>query len=928
MEKILLFRILLIPWLLSFFFPIFAQAISQTAPKDYVPDEIIVKFIKEAAIEATKIQGIAMTGLGSVDALNEKFKTTTVEKVFPQKSTYPLANIYRLRFTTEISIPQLLESYRKDPNILWAEPNYIYRAAIEPNDPYYSSQWHLPKIQAPSAWDIEKGSASVVIGVIDTGVDTDHPDLANQIWTNADEIADNSIDDDGNGYVDDVQGWDFVLNNTDPNPKPNGLDDNNEYGPDDGVDHGTHVAGIAAAIGNNSLGITGISWNCTILPVRVLDDEGEGNYLNVIRGIVYAVDNGADIINLSLGGPYSIEFNDAIAYAYSHGVIIVAAAGNEDKDIDQNMTSPACNDNNGNHVICVAATDNNDVKTAFSNYGKIFVDVSAPGLGILSTLYYDPSFGFNNYYGFYSGTSMSTPMVSGLAALIKSYKPEMSNTEIDQLILDTSNNIDDQNSGYTGLLGSGRINVFSAISAIADSSVAIVKIVPAHSEVRLHSKVTSDVLVESVSNLGAFEFDLSYDGKIVQVDSSSDVTLGSFLGSTNRSVAPIGPVIDNDVGLLKFGGFSFGSNQGPTGGGILASIIWTPKDTGSTILDFQKIQLTDQDGKIIPVSTKNHTIKIIQGFWADINRDEKVDIVDIQMVAARWNSKIGEPNYNPICDVDNEGEGDGDIDIIDIQLVAWWWHKLITVTNNLFITKSSDKSSSNASLRIVSSELKENFGVLDVIIEDATDVGAFQFDLVFDKNLTKIDKVELGEFLGQTSNQVTTLGPQGNCTKGDLSFGAFSYGGNSGASSSGVLARIIYNSRVTQGSPIAIENVQITDIKGNVLPFNIEVNIIKEDTKSLHLPTSYSLKQNYPNPFNPETIIEYELPKTCEVTIKIYNISGQLVNTLVNQKQRAGYYSALWNAKDDKTRQVVTGLYFYTLQANDFVQMKKMLLIQ
>ena len=256
-----------------------------------------------------------------------------------------------------------------------------------------------------------------------------------------------------------------------------------------------------------------------------------------------------------------------------------------------------------------------------------------------------------------------------------------------------------------------------------DTSQTTVKIVPGNNNICLNSSATIDVVVDSVSNLGAFEFDLIYNGQILKVDSSSHIILGSFLSTTNRNVSPLGPEIDNETGYLKFGGFSFGSNQGPTGSGILASITWTTHDTGSAVLEFQNIQLTDTEGKIIPISHKNATFVVNDRFWADINGDDFVNIVDIQIVAGKWNSQIGDPLYDPICDVNDEGKGDGRIDIVDLQLVAWWWHKELPGLNSFTLAKIISNTSNEVTLELVSAkEEEDDFIGYNVLIDNAKKV--------------------------------------------------------------------------------------------------------------------------------------------------------------------------------------------------------------
>jgi len=357
-----------------------------------------------------------------------------------------------------------------DPSVLFVEPDGMIYPTLVPDDPEYPQQYHLPLIRAPEAWDVTTTSPDVVIAVVDTGVDLDHPDLAAQIYTNPGEVPGNSIDDDGNGFVDDVHGWDFVNDTPDANPEPDGVDDDGNGTRDDQVSHGTLVSGLAASVGNDGFGTAGVTWRVQILPIQVFPDDGGASVSQVIEGIDYAIDMGADIINLSVGGDYFESFSAPIAQAYEAGILVVAAAGNtggELTDSPSTWESPVCNDgpNLGvdNHVLGVGSTDRNDVRASFSNYdgssGRTFVDCMAPGEGMYGPGYYDPGFpDFGSYYDTNSGTSFSVPLVSGLAALLLGQNPGMGPGELIATIGDGCDNIDALNPGFAGKLGRGRIN--------------------------------------------------------------------------------------------------------------------------------------------------------------------------------------------------------------------------------------------------------------------------------------------------------------------------------------------------------------------------------------------------------------------------------------------------------------------------------------
>lgn len=340
-------------------------------------------------------------------------------------------------------------------------------ASITPNDPYYKNQWYLAKISANSAWEKISESPDMVIAVIDSGIDISHPDLKENIWRNPKEININNKDDDRNGFIDDINGWDFVTNTPSPAPK---------FSPgwtEAGVSHGTMVAGIIAARGNNNQGVAGVVWRTKIMPLRVLNDKGEGRVGDVVRAIDYATNNGADIINLSfVNFVYSETMQEAIARAHKAGVMVVAAAGNEQAagegyNIDKTPIYPACYDGQlgENMVIGVVATDALDQKARFSSYGFHCVDIAAPGISFFSTVTLGSDRNDTNKYydGFWSGTSMATPLVSASLALIAQANPELSRREIVNILFASTDNISRLNPSYLGQLGNGRLNLNAAI---------------------------------------------------------------------------------------------------------------------------------------------------------------------------------------------------------------------------------------------------------------------------------------------------------------------------------------------------------------------------------------------------------------------------------------------------------------------------------
>jgi hypothetical protein len=344
----------------------------------------------------------------------------------------------------------ILAVLRADPSCEFAEPNYIVYADATPNDPSYGNLWGLHNtgqsggtvdadIDAPEAWDATTGSNTVIVGIIDTGIDYNHPDLAGNMWTNPGETAANGIDDDGNGYIDDVYGWDFVNNDNDPM---------------DGHGHGTHVAGTVGAVGDNGTGVTGVAWDCKLVALKNLGDDGSGPTSAGVAAVNYAVAMGIKLTNNSWGGTgFSTALQSAIQSANTAGMLFVAAAGNDATDNDVLPHYP-CNYTVAN-VVAVASTDHNDQLSVFSNYGDVSVDLGAPGTSIYST--YPTALGS---YAWLQGTSMATPHVTGVAALVWAADPGLTHLEVRDLLL---NSVDPIPALTNKCVTGGRLNALSAL---------------------------------------------------------------------------------------------------------------------------------------------------------------------------------------------------------------------------------------------------------------------------------------------------------------------------------------------------------------------------------------------------------------------------------------------------------------------------------
>lgn len=423
--------------LLFLFFSLLFIFLINSSYADYVSDEVIVKFKNHLINIGATNSNIPMNSINirsqqvlnvfislEVQKIEQAFQKYYYNNVFGNQIKTPdLSLIYLLKLKQNSNIENAISALRNLPEVEYAQPNYLIHTFLTPNDTYYSSQWALPKISAEAAWDIETGSSESAIAIIDTGVAYTHEDLINKI----------------------TLGYDFVNSDNDP------YDDNG---------HGTHTAGIAGALANNSKGIAGMNWQIPIMAIKVLNYDGVGSSINVANGLVYAADNNAKTISMSFGYyEDNPTIKDAIIYAYSKGCTLVGAAGND------NTSTPTYPAAYNDYVIAVAATDQNDLRSDWgtsssgariaSNYGT-WVDVCAPGTSIYSL--YPP-----NTYATLNGTSMATPFVAGLASLLLAKNKTFSQQEIRNQIENSCDNIDNLNPSFAGLLGHGRINAVKAL---------------------------------------------------------------------------------------------------------------------------------------------------------------------------------------------------------------------------------------------------------------------------------------------------------------------------------------------------------------------------------------------------------------------------------------------------------------------------------
>lgn len=440
-------------------------AMAQTA-KNYVPNQLIVKFKADADYDLKNCLVKQKFSNNELDALNKEMGVTKIKMTGNKK----IGDTYVLIFKDDQNIEQLIRLYENTSLFEYVEPNYSgtgggKKAAFQTSqdDTYFSRQYGLVNdgsfsfspavadadVDMDLAWEIEQGDPSIVVAVLDAGLRMGHPELAGRVWNNGQESPDGA-DSDGNGYADDTEGWDFVNDDNDPT---------DDHG------HGTNVTGIIAANANNSLGYAGVDWNCKIMVCKVLDENNSGNYSWIADAIYYAVDNGAKVINMSLGGlGFSNSLQDAVNYAYGADVTVVACMMNENNDVPY---YPAALEN----TIAVGATNPNDERAApffwssesGSNFGS-HIDVVAPGNYIFGLSHTSNT----NYDSYWGGTSQSTPLVAGLVALLLSQDPGRTPDDIRLILRETAEdqigNVSEDTEGFDVYYGYGRVNAHLALS--------------------------------------------------------------------------------------------------------------------------------------------------------------------------------------------------------------------------------------------------------------------------------------------------------------------------------------------------------------------------------------------------------------------------------------------------------------------------------
>jgi subtilisin family serine protease len=637
--------------------------------QNYVQGDVIVKLknVPAGGIQALSQEAAAQRHQATLQRLQARYGLKDQGLVFRSlpgarsrdgasalqtRRTPPLDRQRYYLLKTQQNVAALCAELSADPDVEYAQPNYIYHTCAVPNDPKYPDQYAHQLIQMEDAWDISTGSRDVVVAVLDTGVDVNHPDLKDNIWINPNEIPDNGIDDDGNGYVDDVHGWNFESDN-------NRLIPTVTY--DEIVGHGTWVSGVIAGVGNNDKGVCGVNWQCSIMALRMSLDVTSAE---VAEGLDYAAANGADILNMSFGGDEfgpegDLIVHEAIDNAFDQGVLLVASAGNSNTD---RVSYPAAYYN----VIAVSATDGEDVKTEYSMFGP-WVDIAAPGTDIVTTA-------LGGDYLYTAGTSFSSPYVAAVGALVLAHRPELTNVELRAILENTTDPV------YYGqvdpdycYIGTGRVNAFTALGN-ADVRFPLGEIVaPQQAEVFARGTDSVDVVLFVHGDSYRLEYSPYADKTWTLISEGDGPTDPNGLVRVPFAI-PAAGVYDLRLSVTS-DGYTHSDHKVFSMGTAVAQAHWPKPENSDESLDqfYGNALCMDVDGdgrnEIIQASLSYDPL-----FWwetAQLNvwREDGTSVPG-------WPVQLPEAYDPPLCAV-GDIDGDGDYEIVgscNYDDLVYAWH--------------------------------------------------------------------------------------------------------------------------------------------------------------------------------------------------------------------------------------------------------------
>ncbi len=914
--------------------------------KDYLPNTLIVKFkksgdkqINSISSEAKKQLTVAGVNLSGITRLFPTTNSTEAIQSLKGNNALPdLSDIYMARYEGSTDIVTVINALLEDQQIIYAEPSYIYKTSFVPNDPGYVNQSYLTKVMAPQAWDILKNAANVIIGIVDSGSDLQHEDLAANIFVNtADPV--NGIDDDGDGYIDNYHGWDFVGNSA-----ATMLPDNNPDVTNDSTDHGVHVSGIASAVSNNNRGVASIAYNAKLMIVKTGADNNSRAIYKGYEGIKYAADHGAAIINCSWGGTGGGQFGqEIIDYAIAKGSLVIAAAGNDATDVPDYPASYK-------GVLSVASVTSTDVKSSFSNFGN-HITISAPGSSIYNTLNGDK-------YGYKSGTSMATPLVASAAALVKAKYPNYNGLQVGEVLRTTADPIDNLNPSFAGKIGNGRLNIFNALTQTT-SSIRYQKI-----------EVTDQSNGVRAAN----------SEMILKVDLKSFLAPVSGLNLNISSTSQYVQILDPNISIGNLGTLESKINVGPIRVKVLANAPQNENVTfklsyvgnGGTYTDSEQYTITVAldylnvtVNKLSTTFSSNGRVGYSKGDATGglglIYKDENMLFEAALMIGKSAtqvsNNARNDNGYNEdfIKQVsaqqvsNNTAAFEGTATFIDAnstspiglkvksKMLAFANQpddKYVIVEYEIFNTSSTalegiytamftdwdlDESSANATrydapTKIAYTYAKKNASYPYTGVKLLTNLAP---PLYYPMSYQIAgDPLADGKFTTAEKFQTLTAGIKAN---------GLGFDSDNGNDIMYTIGTGPYNIPINGSIKVAYAFMGADNLTELISVGQAALtNYLKTlATPIATKPLNFILKQNYPNPSKDLTTITFDIAEKSSTSLVITNAIGKVVATLVNEKLNEGSYTKQVNLSN-----YLPGIYFYKLKAGNYQKTLKMIVVK
>lgn len=918
----------------------------------YMKGQVIIKFKSQIFTYTNKTFGIE-----KIDQILQQYDVESVWQRFPLKKDFKkwtigdedLAKVFTIEYKGTIDPIELSDMIKEQNSdiIMFAEPNLVYVSDYIPNDPNVSQQYHISRINAYQGWDLNRGDTNVVIGIVDSGSDLDHPDLHANIKINYAENPTNNIDDDNNGYIDDWIGWDFIGGGTGQDNDPQ------IYGSN--CDHGSHVSGCASQVTDNNVHGAGVGFKVKLLISKHGNDNdysgpgGSSLIYNSDMGIVYCYQNGAKVMNCSYGSGYASGYTqNLVTNAWNAGCMVVASAGNDGVNTPRYPASYT-------NVISVAATGQTDVKASWSNY-HWSVDLCAPGESILSTLW-------NNGYASLDGTSMSSPIAAGHVALVRSKYNTWTPQQVLDRVLEGVDSIYgiQGNQNYIGMLGTGRINTFKSLSD--NPIISVISVAHNDSIYGNNDKVydVDEVIPIAVTYKNIWISGNNISLRLTTTDPDVEIVQDSvFVGNipayvqgstsfnnTFRVKAKSTCTFDKDV-TFKLAN----SNTAYTNNASNTFVIRFRQGFAVHNINNLKLCLT-KDGAI-GKKTQAYGSGLLLGSGTTNNINEGGLMIGIS------NTKVSD-----VC-----RKGSVPANASDTDFVALTTYSMTTPGTASGQDGKGLFNDNGAGADKIGVEVKQesyafsttpdmNYILIKYSIKNTNTtqlsnlfVGQYIFFSPNGGYTNSISALDTLNKLGYTYNSTTPDPSLGSAimTNHNLNFKAlnltevlngFTTQEKWDALSNGISVPQLgpgANCFCISAGPISIpagetEKIGFAILKASdVSSLKSLVNVAKAkyqtvfvNTISDIIPEKYELMQNYPNPFNPVTNIKYGLKEKGFVSIKVFDLLGREIAVLVNEYQNAGYYQVIF---DISNFALSSGTYFYRIESNNFIDVKKMTIIK